>query len=248
MKEAPDFSTVSRKYDSISAEYDRAYLSAPFLREDAITARLLKRVVKSGERVLDLGCGTGKAVSLLDSSTDIEYVGVDISRGMLEKARATHSGRTFIQADVTALPFQDGHFDSVISTYGSLSHVLDLDLAVAEAARVLAPRGRLFVMLYGLHQARYPRRQATFVDEYQIRSMPDAPAIAARLIRASDLRTRLKRQFDVGYVRGLTFGPVPHKKLRGGHMLTKVYDIIDNALCYIRPDSAHTLVAFGTKR
>lgn len=83
-------------------------------------------------RVLDLGCGVGHSYHLLAPR---ETVGVDVDRDAL-----AGQDRETVVADMRALPFGDGSFDSVLSVQ-SLEHVPDPERAVAEVARVLAPAG-----------------------------------------------------------------------------------------------------------
>lgn len=82
--------------------------------------------------MLDLGCGAGHSFHRLAPR---ETVGVDLSADAL----AAQARRTLV-ADMRALPFADGQFESVISVH-SVEHVPDPERVVAEAARVLAPDG-----------------------------------------------------------------------------------------------------------
>ena len=83
-------------------------------------------------RVLDLGCGTGHSFHLLSPR---ETVGVDVA----PEALAGQERETVV-ADMRALPFEDGTFDSVIAAH-SVEHVPDPERVLAEIARVLRPDG-----------------------------------------------------------------------------------------------------------
>jgi SAM-dependent methyltransferase len=84
-------------------------------------------------RVLDLGCGTGHSWTELAPR---ETVGVDIDPSALAgQNRETH------RADMRALPFAPGSFESVVSVQ-SIEHVPDPELVLAEVARVLKGGGR----------------------------------------------------------------------------------------------------------
>lgn len=88
-------------------------------------------------RLLDLGCGTGHSFHLLAPR---ETVGVDLSA----EALAGQERETAL-ADMRAVPFEDGSFDSVLSVQ-SLEHVPDPERVLAEVRRVLRPEGMaLFV-------------------------------------------------------------------------------------------------------
>jgi ubiquinone/menaquinone biosynthesis C-methylase UbiE len=98
------------------------------------------------DRLLDVGCGTGAAVRSA-SRVAASAVGVDLSPGMIERARelAADSPNTeFIEADVEALPFADASFSAALCTT-SLHHYPKPDRALAEIGRVLVAGGRLVV-------------------------------------------------------------------------------------------------------
>ena len=103
---------------------------------------------RSGNRILDVGCGEGLgevAIGRLHIS-QVRLVGVDLSLPKVVAARqetASHNQRVqFAAADACRLPFGDGVFDSLFSV-AVLQHVNDVESAVAEFARVTAPRGRV---------------------------------------------------------------------------------------------------------
>jgi ubiquinone/menaquinone biosynthesis C-methylase UbiE len=106
-----------------------------------------------GERVLEIGCGTGNVWR--DNAERIpEGVSLtltDLSPGMLEEARARldalDSHLEFRQADAQSLPFADSSFDAALSSH-MLYHVPDRGKALGELARVLRPGGRLMVTTY----------------------------------------------------------------------------------------------------
>jgi SAM-dependent methyltransferase len=95
-----------------------------------------------GRRTLDVGCGTGTfAAALADRGAKVW--GVDASTEMLAEARAKGSRARFKEGDAEALPFKDGWFERVVMRL-SLQHV-DRPRALAEAARVLVPGGRIVI-------------------------------------------------------------------------------------------------------
>jgi arsenite methyltransferase len=99
-----------------------------------------------GERVLDLGSGSGMDVFAAAAKVGPQgsVSGVDITPEQLAKAerlrRDVHV--SFRRARIEALPFEDGSFDAVISN-GVVNLSADKPLVFAEAARVLRPGGRL---------------------------------------------------------------------------------------------------------
>jgi len=102
-------------------------------------------VVRPGDRVLDACCGTGDlAVAVLKAGAG-EVVGLDFSPRMLERARAKQQLVTWVEGDVTAMPFEDGRFDSATVGFG-VRNVPELSGALAELGRVLKPGGRLGIL------------------------------------------------------------------------------------------------------
>jgi SAM-dependent methyltransferase len=95
-----------------------------------------------GDRVVDLGCGSGRAL-VWNSDLGADAVGIDISPFFAEEARRT---MPLLLGDLRRLPFADGTFAKAWSL-DVLEHLSPEALAgmLAEANRVLAPGGQLFV-------------------------------------------------------------------------------------------------------
>jgi ubiquinone/menaquinone biosynthesis C-methylase UbiE len=123
---------------------------APDVR--ALRAELLTRLdLRSGETVLDLGCGTG------DHSREVAHrvapdgtvVGVDFSHSMIAEATGRQASSsvaaTFEQGDAQQLRFPDDTFHAC-RTERMLCHVPDCDAALREMVRVLRPGGRIGVI------------------------------------------------------------------------------------------------------
>ncbi len=95
-------------------------------------------------RVLDLGCGTGVLLERLAPGG--EAIGVDLSPAMLARAarRQTERGlaAALVCGDAQHLPFRDGAFDSVLSTF-AVNAIPDLEQTLAEMLRVLRTGGSL---------------------------------------------------------------------------------------------------------
>jgi SAM-dependent methyltransferase len=107
---------------------------------------LVTRVdVQAGERVLDVACGTGNA-SIPAAQRGAAVTGLDITPELLERGqrRAEQAGVEidWIEGDAEALPFDDGSFDLVLSTFGCMFAPRH-EVAAAEIARVLRPGGRI---------------------------------------------------------------------------------------------------------
>jgi ubiquinone/menaquinone biosynthesis C-methylase UbiE len=99
----------------------------------------------AGRRTLDVGCGTGAlAVALAERGGKVW--GVDSSPEMLAEAQAKKTRARFKEGAAEALPFKDGWFERVVMRL-SLHH-LDRPRALAEAARVLVPGGRIAIATF----------------------------------------------------------------------------------------------------
>jgi len=103
--------------------------------------------VESGERVLDLGCGTGNA-ALLAAERGAAVIGVDPAERLIQVAQLEAEKRgleaTFAVGDAASIPAADGSFDVVLSSFGVI-FAPDARQAAAEMARVTAPRGRILL-------------------------------------------------------------------------------------------------------
>ena len=119
---------------------------------DALLAPVLAGVLEraqlqTGQRVLDIGCGTGTSTihAAQAVGTDGHVVGADISAPMLERARTVAGDMphvSFETADVAEYPFEPAFFDHVISRFGVMFFA-DPDAAFANILTSVRPRGRL---------------------------------------------------------------------------------------------------------
>ncbi|GAA0255482.1 hypothetical protein GCM10010492_65420 [Saccharothrix mutabilis subsp. mutabilis] len=101
--------------------------------------------VRAGDRVLDVGCGTGYLTSMAARAGG-RAVGVDLSEPMVARARRLRRDCAFEVGRAEALPFADGEFDVVVSSL-AVHHLPAASRGVAfrEAFRVLRPGGRVMV-------------------------------------------------------------------------------------------------------
>ncbi len=123
--------------------------TVPFAGQWRVWQRLVSAAHWSGHDVLELGCGLG---DLLADMIEAGYAchAVEASPQMVAAARETLARRKageqnlVIQGSAQGLPFSDGSFDTVVSTFPS-EYIYDPD-TIAEVARVLRPGGRLVVV------------------------------------------------------------------------------------------------------
>jgi demethylmenaquinone methyltransferase/2-methoxy-6-polyprenyl-1,4-benzoquinol methylase len=130
------FATIADRYDFITT-----FLS--YGQDRRWKARLITLGnLQAGDRVLDLACGTGDLV--FAAARRVRHgVGLDVTHRMLELAASKRPRNVaLVTGDMLALPFDRARFDVVTTGYG-LRNVPDLQQAIREIARVLAPGGRL---------------------------------------------------------------------------------------------------------
>jgi SAM-dependent methyltransferase len=131
-----------------SAEAYERYLVPALMAQGA--ERLVELTApRPGERVLDVGCGTGAVARRVAGALGARgrVVGVDVNEGMLRVAKAVTPAEAAVEwkaASATSLPFPDASFDVVLSQQ-MLQFVPEPAMAVREMHRVLAPGGRLAI-------------------------------------------------------------------------------------------------------
>src|SRR5258708_2531612 len=121
-----------------------------------ITLKTLRLMdLRAGQRVLDLGCGSGWATRLLaravmqDSIGEANIVGLDVSDEMIrlaQEASRKFSNVRFVVGSATRIPERDDLFDRVLSVE-SFYYYPDQGLALDEVFRVMAPGARLFILI-----------------------------------------------------------------------------------------------------
>ena len=113
-------SSVEGGYDLLAPKFDHTPFRTPDSLLDA-TADALRPLGPFG-RGLDVCCGTGAGLRVLESLCRGPVTGVDFSAGMLAQARSAHPGAEWVRADVRSLPFA-GAFDLAVS-FGAFGHLL----------------------------------------------------------------------------------------------------------------------------
>jgi demethylmenaquinone methyltransferase/2-methoxy-6-polyprenyl-1,4-benzoquinol methylase len=140
-------SQVAAMFDEVSTHYDRTN-SVLSMGNASLWRIATTRAVHpaAGERILDMAAGTGtSSVALAKSGAHV--VAADFSPGMIDVGRRRHAAHPFVefvQADATALQFEDDSFDAVTISFG-LRNVEDPKAALAEFHRVTKPGGRVVI-------------------------------------------------------------------------------------------------------
>jgi len=135
-------------FDPWAESYD-AWFATPIGRQIKIVESelLLDMLVpQPGERLLDVGCGTGVFTREVFSAARCTVVGMDISLPMLTRGVANSSGEQFfpVAGDMLRLPFADDSFCRVYSMT-ALEFVDDARAAIAELQRVCRPGGTIVI-------------------------------------------------------------------------------------------------------
>ena len=139
-------------YDRIAPVYE---IVEGFWERSAREAGLEALAPRSGERVLDIGCGPGHSMCAIADAigSDGEVIGVDLSSKMCALARRRLERRAqglagwVVQADAVHLPFADCSFDAAFVSFTlELFDTPEIPAVLAECRRVLRPGGRLAVV------------------------------------------------------------------------------------------------------
>ncbi|MFD1685548.1 methyltransferase domain-containing protein [Halobellus litoreus] len=193
-------------YKYLSKVYDRIN---PFIWNEEMRDEALEWLaIDEGDRVLDVGCGTGFATEGLLRYTD-DVHGLDQSRHQMEKAFEKFGSRDrvrFYRGDAERLPFADDSFDVVWSS-GSIEYWPNPVAALAEFRRVVKPGHRVLVvgpdypnnsvfqrladaimLFYDEREAQRMFEEAGFVDiEHHIQqAYPGSPRAITTIARAPD--------------------------------------------------------------
>jgi ubiquinone/menaquinone biosynthesis C-methylase UbiE len=141
---------VLAHYDEVAEIYDGRYDGR---RGRDYHGHLCQRVMAGlppGRRLLDLGCGTGLFIEryIADGGSTGSAVGLDISTGMIEKARLRSPVSDFLVGTAEVLPFRDAEFDAVASML-AFSYVPHPERMLAESYRVLRPGGAIAICTLG---------------------------------------------------------------------------------------------------
>ena len=165
---------VAEMFDGVAERYDltNTVLS---IGQDRGWRRATRAALglRPGERVLDVGAGTGVSTEELGRS-GAYAVGADLSIGMLRAGRRTRPAVPLVAGDALRLPFPDATFDAVTISF-ALRNVVDTGAALRELARVTRPGGRLVVCEFS-----HPTN-AAFRTAYLSYLMGSLPAVARRV-------------------------------------------------------------------
>ncbi|BAD41795.1 class I SAM-dependent methyltransferase [Symbiobacterium thermophilum] len=134
-----------RKTDALRRKLDR---NARWFDMGAGYAPWRERLVREARgRVLEIGVGTGHNLPFYHPSVTTELVGIDLSPGMLARARSKpcRVPVTLLEMDAQEMAFPDASFDTVVASYVFCT-IPDPVRALREAGRVCRPDGRILLL------------------------------------------------------------------------------------------------------
>jgi SAM-dependent methyltransferase len=177
--------------------YEELFVPALFKQWPPLMAGAAK--IESGNRVLDVACGTGILARELAARVGPKsaVTGLDITPGMLEVAKQHAPTINWKHGNAEVLPFPDNSFDRVVSQFGMMFFP-NRAKALREMLRVLAPRGRLAVAVWDALES-----MPAYVDEValleRVAGKPAANALRGPFV-LGDKKILLKIAQDAGLV------------------------------------------------
>lgn len=136
--------TSAKYFDTISSDYDNNRIPEPI----RCYPLLWEKVSKNAKSIVDIGCGTGSMLQMIEQNTDdeVKLVGVDLSEGMISEASKKANDRmTFMVGDVENLPFEDNSFDAVLCMH-SFHHYPNPEKAMSELFRICTEGGAVYIV------------------------------------------------------------------------------------------------------
>jgi phosphatidylethanolamine/phosphatidyl-N-methylethanolamine N-methyltransferase len=174
---------VARVYEKLASTYDFTF--GPTLHPGRLQA-IQRMGIKTGDRVLEVGVGTGINATLYPR--DCAVTGIDLSNSMLEKARERVARKDItnvrlLEMDAADIKFADGSFDIVYAPY-LISVVPDPVAVVREMQRVCRPGGKIIILNHFLSPnpvlAWFERAISPFTVHIGFKSDLDLPAFLAQ--------------------------------------------------------------------
>ncbi|MEU5042422.1 class I SAM-dependent methyltransferase [Streptomyces griseorubiginosus] len=163
-----DHTHVQEFFSARAADWDRRFPDDG----PAYAAAVAELGLREGDRVLDAGCGTGRALTPLRAAVGPTgvVVGADLTPAMLEAAVAAGRDRDgrLLLADVTALPLRSRSLDAVFGA-GLISHLPEPAEDLRELARVVRPGGVL-ALFHPIGRAALAARQGRQITPEDLRA------------------------------------------------------------------------------
>ncbi|MFF4793202.1 methyltransferase domain-containing protein [Streptomyces sp. NPDC001276] len=173
-----DHTHVQEFFTARAADWDSRFPDD----DPAYAAAVAELGLREGDRVLDAGCGTGRALPPLRAAVGAPgiVVGADLTWAMLEAA--VRAGRDqeglLLLADVGALPLVSGSFDAVFAA-GLIAHLPHPSENLRELRRVVRPGGTL-ALFHPIGRAALAARQGRQITPDDLRAEPNLRPLLSR--------------------------------------------------------------------
>ncbi len=139
---------VEKYYDHLSSKYDEITSNSGVWITPQIMAQQVALLIKDGDRLLDIGVGTGQLIKWLkQTGISLDLEGVEISKKMRDICAKKYPDLTIYQEDFSIIEFQKGKSFEVITMGGVLEFIPDLTTLLSKCFGLLSPGGH-FVFTY----------------------------------------------------------------------------------------------------
>ena len=129
-------------YNNIALEYDHTF-DGKFTSKFK-TLLLENMIVKNGDSILDVACGNGSFLKMLEQQHTVNGYGVDISEEMIKQAQLKNPNMNFSVSGCDKLPFENNTID-IITVCAAFHHFPNVADFFKEVYRVLKPNGKLYM-------------------------------------------------------------------------------------------------------
>lgn len=161
MYQKSDKNSIKHLFDNISTHYDFLNIVMSFGMHKTIKKTAVKNIYNyrknlnipvNNLKIADLCCGTGDMIKYLaDYFPDSQIVGIDFSENMLKIAKEKHNkykNVTFVNEDITNLPYLDGKFDICIISFG-LRNTPIYQKTIIDIYKILSKNGTIGILDLG---------------------------------------------------------------------------------------------------
>lgn len=142
---------TQQAYDKIAFKFDQTRLKHPWAE-----FWQFKELISWGDRVLDLGCGNGRIIKILED-LKVDYTGIDFSKELIDRAKKNFPAYKFVTANILDLTLGHNEYDHIFFL-ATLHHIPSLGLRLKILRNIynsLKPGGYLFMTNWNMHQYKF---------------------------------------------------------------------------------------------